>query len=343
MKVFFLTMLIFVLGALPAASLSYSIKSDGTVGLVGDGISCVVSRESILIKHPSFSFGAVGDGGIIHYLDHPFSSASLSPSFSSFSSLKSETGSAFRFNGFTFFSFFGERDGAGIMYEGERWKAGAVYSSPSDDTSYQKNPVSRTDRHTLWGWGDYDGEHLSARVVTSISGKFLFSTLFIAALKIPSLEISYGHGTTAAFSENGDEWESCLSASLSSLFFSVSHELRYARTPVYIGEYRDYEYRIRARMEIQDFTLSDSVTKSFVSGRTKREERISLSWRSFTVGIKIDDRSLFASAGENGVSFEWEDGKAGVKITRTIVSGSGAFSFSLSSSGVSSWIYTRTL
>lgn len=343
MKVFFLTMLILVFVALPAASLSYSIKSDGTVGLACDGITCVVSRESILIKHPSFSFGAVGDGGIIHYLDHPFSSASLSPSFSSFSLSKRETGSAFRLNGFTFFSFFGERDGAGIMYEGGRWKAGAVYASPAEDTTYQKKPLSRTDRRTLWAWGDYNGEYLSARVVTSISGKFLFSTLFIAALKIPSLEVSYGHGSTASFSENADGWESCLSASLSSPFFSVSHELRYARTPIYIGEYRDYEYRIRAHMEIQNFTLSDFVTKSFVSGRTKREERISLSWRSFTVGIKGEERSFFASIEENGMSFEWENGKAGVKIDRRIESGSGVFSFSLSSSGVSSWIYTCTL
>lgn len=343
MKVFFLTLILFILVVTPASSLSYSIHSDGTVDLRDIGFSCSVSRDRFVIKTPLFAFGAVEEGGIIYALDHPFSTGSLSPSLSSYSSSSREGGAAFCYKGFTLFSFFGERDGGGVIWDGGKWKTGALYASPGEDTVYQKNTILRTDRSSLWLFGVYEGEYISGRVMSSLATLRYFSPLFSVSLKLPFLSVTYGLGAVQAFSGRADGWESFIAASLSSSSFSVTHELRLKRDPVYIGEYRDYEYRIKARMTGGDFFLSDSVTKSFTDGRTKREERIELGWRGLTIGLDAEKRTFFASITEGGADITWNDGKAGVKITKTIEGGSGAFSFSLSSSGVSSWIYTCTI
>lgn len=343
MKEFFLTLVMFVLTVTPASSLSYSIHSDGTVDLRDGGVFCSVSRDGTVIKTPLFAFGAVEEGGIIYSLDHPFSSGSLFPSFSSYSPQGREAGAAIRYGGFTLFSFFGERDGGGVIYDGGKWKAGALYASPGEDTDYQKNTVLRTDRSSLWIFGSYDGACLAGRMITSLAGGRSFSPLFKLSLKLPSISITYGCGEVQAFSSSSDGWKSLIAASLSSSSFSVTHELRYERTPVYTGEYRDYEYRIKARIGWGDFFFSDSVTKSFRDGRTKREERIELGWRGVAIGLDAEKRTFSASIEEGGADITWDDGKAGVKITKTIESGRGAFSLSLSSSGVSSWIYTYTL
>ncbi len=343
MKVIFLTFFLFVLSVTPASSLSYSVHSNGTVDLRDGEISFSVSRDRVVIKTPLFAFGAVEEGGIIYALDHPFSSGSLSPSFSSFCSSDKEAGAAFFYKGFTLFSFFGERDGGGVTYEGGKWKAGALYASPGVDNVYQKKTILRTDRHSLWLFGAYEGDCLSTLVMSSFGSLRSFSPLFKVSLKLPSLSLTYGYGAVEAFSAGADGWESLFGATISSSFFSVMHELRYERAPVYTGEYRDYEYRIKARIEGGDFFFSDSVTKNFTNGRTKREEKIELGWRGITIGFNAEKRTFFASVTKGGADITWDDGKAGVKITKTIESSGGAFSFSLSSSGSSSWIYTCSL
>ena len=343
MKVFFLTLIIFVLAVTPAPSLSYSIHSDGTVDL-GDGeLSFTASRNRAVIKSPLFAFGAVEEGGIIYSLDHPFSSGSLSPSFSSYSKSSREAGSAFFYKGLTLFSFFGERDGGGVIIEGGKWKTGALYASPGEDNDYQKKKDLRLDRSSLWLFASYEGDWIKGRVMSSLSSLSSFSSLFRVSLLLPSLSLTYGRGAVQAFSGSADGWESLIAATLSSSSFSVTHELRYERTALYRGEYRDYEYRIKARISAGDFVFSDSVVKNFTSGRTKREEKIELGWRGIRIGFDAEKRTFYASISEGGADITWDDGKAGVKITRTIERDGGVFSFSLSSSGVSSWIYTAFL
>lgn len=342
MKVILLVVLLFLFPAVPAPSMSFSAYSDGTVGVRDDGMTVIISREELLVKMPCFSFGAMGDGGLISVLDHPFSSSSLSPSFSPAKSGKKAVGSCVSYGGFFLFSFFGERGGAGVLYEGERWKAGAVYASPGDDEEYQTEVHLRTDRHTFWLLGEYDGTYLSARVMSSLSGRGYFSSLFRASVKLSGITLTYGRGNVQAFSAGADGWQSMLSASVRSESFSITHTLRYARAPVYIRQYRDYEYRIRGKLRIGPVILSDSVTKTFISGKTKRSEKIALGWEGITIAWNTESGSLSCTLSGGGADVEWGDGKLSVQIRRTISNGNGAFTFSLSSSGSSEWIYTFT-
>ncbi len=342
MKVILLVVLLILLPAVPAPSSSFSAYSDGTVGVKDDGMTLLVSREELLVKTPHFSFGAMGEGGIISVLDHPFSSASLSPSFSPAGNGNRTVGSCVSYGGFFLFSFFGERGGAGVLYEGERWKAGAVYASPGNDDGYQKEVHLRTDRHTFWVLGEYDGTYLVGRVMSSISGKGYFSSLLQAGVKLSAVTLTCGRGNVQAFSDGADRWQSMLSASIRSDSFSITHTFRYASEPVYIREYRDYEYLIRGKLRIGDFILSDSVTKSFTSGKTKRSEKIVLEWNGISLGWNTGSTGVLCTLSNGGVDVEWEEGKLSVQIRRAIESGNGRFTFSLSSSGSSEWIYTYT-
>ena len=342
MKVFFLFPLLFLIPLMPASSFSFSVCSDGTVGMRGDGVNAAISGEEISLELPLFSFGAMEKGGIIYSLDHPFSSSSLSPSFSGAGSKSGTVGTCFSYSSFSFFSFYGEREGAGVVFENDEWTAGLVYAAEEDDGSYQKDVRLRTDRSTFWLFGDYESSFFSARVMSSFSLRGAFSSLFCTSLAVRCLTLTYGRGTVQAFSRRADGWYSFFSASLEGDSFSVSHELRYSPDPVFIREYRDYEYRINGKLNLGDFTLSDAVTKTFSGGKTERGEKIELEWMGLTLGWNTEKDSIYALISRGGAFVKWESGKLSVSVERTIASASSSFTFSLSSSGTSSWVYTYT-
>lgn len=342
MKVLFLIALLFLFPTRPAPSLSFSVCSDGTVGIKDDGIIINVSPDEFSLELPLFSFGAMEKGGIISSFDHPFSSASLSSSFSSAGSGSRTVGSCVSYGGFSLFSFYGERDGAGVLYEGENWKAGVVYASPQEDRDYQKNIHLRLDCRTLWAVGEYEGQLISARVMSSVTEKGSFNSLIRISLRLSCITFSFGRGKLQAFSLDADGWDRELSCKISNDFFSVSHSLRYAPDPVYLREYRDYEYRIRGSLKAGDFSFSDSVTKTFTDGRTKRSEKLEFSWKEVSLAWKRESGSFLLSISRDGASVEWEKGKLSVSIERSIMNSKGSFTFFLSSSGKSGWFYTYT-
>ncbi len=338
MKVIFFFLIGFFLSLSAVSALSLSSSSSGTMRISGDGKSAAVSESGLLIKTGVVSFGSLSGGGIITKIDSPYSSSSVLPSFT-LSSSSPVTGTAVHLSRFTLFSFYGERDGAGLSYDGSSFDAALLYASAGEDGSFQKDRVRRTDSASLWAALSYEWkEHMRITVLGSMTEEGSFSSLFNATLSLRSLSVSYGRGRVQAFLDSGKPWYSSLSVSIDDERFEVEHRIFLSRTPVYLREYRDYEYRVKSTLHLGEFILSDTITKTFLSGRTEREEKTSLSWRAFTLGYRRSTDSFYASLEEGGVEAVWEKGKLEVILREVFTRGNCTITVEISSAGTVSWV-----
>ena len=340
MKVIFSFLIGFFLFVSVLSAFSLSSSSTGRLRISGEEGNAAFTRNGLLLKTDVVSFGSVSGGGIINLIDNPYSSSSVLPSFS-LSSSQSVTGTAVHLSRFTLFSFYGERDGAGLSYDGSELDVTLLYASAGEDGSFQKDRVRRTDSSTLWAALSYEWKkHMKLTVLGSMNTEGGFSALFNASLTLSSLSISYGTGRVQAFLDAGKPWYSSISLSIDDERFEIEHRIFLSRTPVYLREYRDYEYRVKGKLVLGEFSLSDSITKTFLSGRTEREEKASLSWRAFTLGYKRSTDSFYASLEEGGVDAVWEEGKLTVTLTQVFTRGNVTITMKISSKGTVSWVLT---
>ena len=338
MKVIFSFLIGFFLFVSVLSALSMSSSSSGRIRISGGEGSAAFRKDGLLLKTGVVSFGSVSGGGIISLIDNPYSSSSVLPSFS-LSSSKAVTGTALHVSRFTLFSFYGERDGAGLSYDGSAFDVTLLYAQAGEDGSFQKDRVRRTDSSTLWSALSYEWkEYVKLTLLGSMNEKGSFSSLFNASLTLSSLSVSYGMGRVQAFLDSSKPWYSSLSLSIDDERFEIEHRIFLARTPVYLREYRDYEYRVKGKLYLGEFSLSDTITKTFLSGRTEREEKTSLSWRAFTLGYKRSTDSFYASMEEGGVEAVWEDGKLTVTLTEVFTRGNITITMKISSKGTVSWV-----
>lgn len=341
MKAVFTVLLLFLLLTLPLSAVSYTFSSTGDVQIKDGSSTMKVREDGLVIKTPLFSFGSMEEGGIIALLDNPFSSFSLAPSFSIISHDSDIIGSDLCVFDFHLFSFFGKRRGMGVLYDSSALSLGFVFGGKTEDSDYQKDVTLRTDRDTLWGIGEYrSGDCFRLRAVASLSSYRSFSFLFSSSFKFSVLDFAFGYGHTQAFSHSSKKWYTYLRMGIKDEKAEITHELRLARAPVYLREYRDYEYNFTARLTLGDFILKSSISKSFTGGEEKRGGRISITWKWWTFGYKEDSRSLYAAFSKDNVSLEYEDRKLNIEITEDFGRDDISAVFKITSSKRMSWIVT---
>lgn len=341
MKVYFFILLFALFLVLPASSVSLKSSSDGGVE-IRDGSSLVRFKDrGILIRTPVFSFGSISGGGLLSLLDDPYSSSSLNPSFSTLSQSSREVGTEVVVSKLHLFSFFGERDGGGVLYDGELLDLALVWGGEGEDTDYQKDSLLRTGMKTLWGVGRLEKDRaFSLTVIASASGFKSFSLLVLSSVKYSSIDAAAGFGRTQAFSPEAGAWYRYMRAGISTGGVEIIHELRLGGEPVYLREYRDYEYSVTGKLSLGGVLLKSSITKSFLSGREKREEKMSLTWKELTVGYKNTGGRFFASFTGNRVKIEYEDGKLSVGMSHVFSSDDISVDFNITSEGRISWSVT---
>lgn len=340
MKVIFTFLFVLVLLSYALPAFSFSFTSDGRAGPSGNGYSSFLGKDALVLKTDTVSFGSLSGGGIIVLIDNPYSSSSVLPSFS-LSSSSSVTGAALHLSSFTVFSFYGERDGLGLSYDGSAIDITLLYADAGEDEDFQKDRVRRTDTSSLWLALSYERKSLmKMTVLGSMSRPGQFSSLFSFSLILQSITVSYGMGRVQAFLDDGKPWYSSFSISVDDERFDIEHRVYLARSPVYLREYRDYEYRVKGRLKLGNLVISDTITKTFLSGKTEREEKTALSWRGITIGYSRSTDSLYASIEKGGVNAVLEKGKLTVTLTESFTAGAFTIRMRISSEGTVSWVVT---
>lgn len=300
-----------------------------------------ILENGLSIKTPLFSFGSMEEGGIIALLDDPYSSFSLAPSFSAASPDSVIIGSDLCVFDFHLFSFYGKRRGMGVLYDSSSLSLGFVAACKAEDCDYQKDVTMRTDRNTLWGIGEYrSGDALRIRAVASVCGYRGLSFLLSTSIRVSVLDFSFAHGHTQAFSSSAKKWYTYLRIGIKDEKVEITHVLKLARAPLYLRQYRDYEYSFAGKFTFGDFILKSSISKSFTDGKERREERVSLTWKWVTLGCRGDNGSLIASFRKDNVALSYEDGKLNVEIKQDFGRNDISVVFRLSSDSIMRWTVT---
>ncbi len=334
MKVVFLVFLIFFIFVTPVLPFSFIQSSKGVIEIKENNSSFRFGINGISVKTPSFCFGTIEDGGIIALLDSPHSSYTLSPYFT-LSSEDKTMGALFSLPYVNIFSFLGDRDGIGVEYKKGTLLLSLIYGSPAEDGDIQKERLRRRDGHTIWGTASYiwDGM-LSFRVMSSFNNLSSFSLFFSSSLSFSVFTLSFSSGRIEAFSSGDKEWQNHYSLKINTASFSSEHSLYMGRDPIYLKEYRDYEFSFSGKLKIGELYLSSSLNKSFVDGREKRENRLTLGYSYYRVGYKD---GLFLSFEKDGLSVEYSGGVLAVSYLMTLESDSITMKFSFSNKNTLNW------
>ena len=101
-----------------------------------------------------------------------------------------------------------------------------------------------------------------------------------------------------------------------------------------LKEYRDYEFSFSGKLKIGEVYLSSSLNKSFIDGREKRENRLTLGYSYYRVGYKD---GLFLSFEKDGLSVEYSGGVIAVSYLMTFESDSLTMKFSFSNKNTLNW------
>ena len=309
MKVILSLFIFLVVISVRLSSFSLSAPSSGTVEIKGDGTVLKFGTDEVLIKSPSFNFGDMEDGGIIRAVNNPYCSFSFLPSFSLYSPSSRIFGtSIILLSRLHLFSFLGERKGAGVVWKENSFTLALLYGTPASDNIYQTKAVERTRSHTLWVGAEYRmGNVFYIRGIASLAAMRVFSFSALSSVSFSIFTITLGRGRVQAFSSVNKPWMNYASLEIKSDEFEIKHELRMADDPVYLREYRDYEYSVNARLTLCSVTLTSNIKKTFTSGREKREERINLNYGPFTIGYKRSTDSIYLKLERNGIKIEYED------------------------------------
>lgn len=334
MKVVFLVFLIFFIFVTPVLSFSFSRSSKGVIEIKENNSSFRFGINGISVKTPSFCFGTIEDGGIFALLDSPHSSYTLSPYFT-LSSKDKTTGALLSLPYVNIFSFLGDRDGVGVEYKKGTLLLSLIYGSPAEDWDIQKERMRRRDGHTIWGTASYiwNGK-LSLRVMSSLHNFSFFSFFFSSSLTFSPFTLSFSSGRIESFSADDKEWQTHYSLKINTGSFSSVHSLYMGRDPVYLKEYRDYEFSFSGKLKIGEVYLSSSLNKSFIDGREKRENRLTLGYSYYSVGYRD---GLFLSFEKDGLSVEYSGGVLAVSYLMTLESDSITIKFSFSNKNTLNW------
>ncbi len=321
------------------SSFSLSATSSGTVEIKGDGTVIKFGTDEVLIKSPSFNFGDMEDGGIIAALNSPYSSYSLLPSFSLYSPSSRIFGSSVILDHrLHLFSFLGERKGAGVVWKENSFTLSLLYGTPRKDGVYQTKGVERTKSHTLWALGEYAlGKVFYIRGMASLASMRVFSFSVLSSVSFSLFTITLGRGRVQAFTAVKNSWMNYAAVEIKGEDFEIKHELKMEDDPVYLREYRDYEYNMNAKLTLWSVTLTSTIKKTFTSGREKREERINIIWGPFTVGYKRSTNSLYLKLERNGIKIEYEDEVMSIAVTSRFEEGRVAVTTEISSKRVMKW------
>lgn len=339
MKVILSLLIFLLLISVRLYSFSLSATSLGTVEIKGDGTTLKFGTDEALIKSPSFNFGDMEDGGIIAALNNPYSSYSLLPSFSLYSPSSRIFGSSVILAGrLNLFSFLGERKGAGVVWKENSFTLALLYGTPRKDGVYQTKGTERTKSHTLWALGEYAlGKVFYIRGMASLAAMRVFSFSFLSSVSFSLFTITIGRGRVQAFTSVKNSWMNYAAVEIKSEDFEIKHELKMEDEPVYLREYRDYEYNMNAKLTLWSVSLTSTIKKTFTSGREKREERINLSYGPFTVGYKRSTNSLYLKLERNGIKIEYEDEVMSIAVTSRFEEGRVAVTTEISSKRVMKW------
>ncbi len=333
----YLFLFFLLVSVMPLPALTFSYTSGGAVSAEGENALLSFSSETFLIRTDLVSFGSMAGGGILAAIDDPFSSYSITPYFSSLRFSSGMSAAAFSPGNFTFFSFSGKRNGAGASWKGKNMTASLLFASSADDSDVQKEPLLRLNRSVIWGAVEYKGNSLfSFRLLSSLTEWHSLSLSLRTAIHIRPFSVSFGHGRVQAFAKEGNPWCTFFSVTLDENGFCITHTLKMGREGLYVGEYRDYEYLIEAKLKAGSITFFDKVKKSFTAGKTGRRETIGISWRDFTLSWTENDGFSLALR-KDGVSVSMDEGGLDVVLSGTLDSGSVSLSFSLDESRFSRW------
>lgn len=341
MKSVFTVLLLSLFLILPLGALSYTFSSLGEMEVRDGAYRVGVREDGLIIKTPLFSFGSLEEGGIIALLDNPYSSFSLVPSFSIASPDCGIIGSELSVFDFHLFSFFGKRRGMGVLYDTSSLSLGLVFGKKSEDCDYQKDITMRTGTDTFWCIGEYrSGDDFHLRAIASMSDYRGFSFLMVSSFRVSVIDFAFGYGHTQAFSSGAQNWYSYLKMGIKNEKAEITHSIRLARAPIYLREYRDYEYNFIGRLTFGDYILKTSISKRFLCGEEKREARFSITWKWLSFGYRQDKGSIFASFKKDNVSLEYENGKLNIAIKQDFGRANISAVFKITSTSRMSWEVT---
>ncbi len=340
MKVILSLIVVLILSPLCLSSFVVYTPFSGSVEIKGEGTIFKFGTDEALIKSPSFNFGDLEDGGVIAAINNPYSSFSLLPSFSSYSSSSRIFGSGITLSGsLHLFSFLGERKGLGVVWKENSFALALLYGTPGKEKVYQTKGINRTGSHTLWVITEYSmAEVFSIRGMASMADADAFSFSFLSSVSFSYFKITLGQGRVQTFSHASNLWMNYMAVEINSGDFRIKHELKMEDEPVYLREYRDYEYSVEGRIMLYSVTLSSSIKKTFQSGREKREERINLSYSYFTLGYKRSTDSVYIKFEKDGLEVEYEDGELSLGYTYLFEEEKTAIETVISSKGTMKWL-----
>lgn len=337
MKVVFLVFAILFIFITPAFPLSFTQSSTGVIEIKGMNFLGRAARNGILVKTPSFNFGSIEDGGIIALLDNPHASYTLVPYFS-LSAEDKTLGSGLSFSHFSLFSFLGDRDGLGLQYKTGTFSLTFIYAGKAEDDDIQKEAVLRRDRSSLWGIASYiwNGK-LSLRAMASLSSFSSLSLFFRSSLKFSVFTLTFSSGRVEAFSSKSKNWQNHYSLKIKTPSFEGEHKLSMGRDPIYVYEYRDYDFSFKGRLTLGVFSLSSSVDKRFIEGKESRKEEITLSIYDISIGYRDEKKTFFVRYEKNGLKVEYEKGKMTLDYSFVLETEDVTMTYSISSEKTLNW------
>lgn len=306
MKVFFLFVLV----------LSHSFLLFGyTLTLSENKIELKIDEEKIIydarnssvsIDTSLLKYGGVGEAGLSYLSSSPFSSSSLIPQISQSNKEKIVILSPF-------YLIDGTRKAFGFFFYNKVFSFNSMVAEAKEDTSYIKKSLYRTNLPTLWLGIETKYNRVKVRFLSSISSDFSLSSLIYINAGFSIFSFSFGKGKIESYSGEEDRWENMYSLKMEGECFKTEHTLYYSDEPFYSFSYRDVMYTSYSVLEVGDFVFIDSLEKSFINGKEKRKESLSIKYENLAVGFDTS-KGVFFSLVCDGVKIDYEKGKPTLTI-----------------------------
>ena len=344
MKVVFSVLFFMAIILIPALSISVNVSSSYDWEISGDDFLFKAGKNGILFKSPSFSFGNISSGGIIHMLDNPYSTISFKPAFYKYKKSSALYGASWNINEkMCLLSFSGERDGVGFSYDSDRLSLLFVSVLSSVDLDYQKSTVLRRNTAVSYLASQYRMKYFSLFVLSSLSSLYSFNALFRLSLSFSLFSLQYGRGRVQSLISVENPYYSYFSFKIESDVYFFRNELRLMNDPIYINQYRDYEYTAESRLKILNAVLSVKTEKTFTSGKEKRNEIFSLFWNGFTFGWKSSGASFFAQYEKDRIKIDYTDGALSIRVGLAVNSDAFTIEMSFSSKKMMAWTISAVI
>lgn len=312
----------------PIGASYYSISSSSNKVRIGNGESKVVLEgKNFLVDTPHIKVGTSASINLLQMIEEPFILSPVTPPL--IREGESRLTSKIFIVIFKSFSIFSFSRGGGLSFFKENFSFSAIYQKGIKDSSYQKNSLDRLDRDCSWFMFNMEYPSIELRTILSLSQMSKLSGLIRLSVKYNIFEVGLGRGRIQLLTKKENVWDSYLSLQIKDEALSASYELYIKDKPIYQGEFRDYDYNSSVTFNFREIQLKNTTKKSFISGKEKREEKISIKWRCFTLGTKDLD-SLFFILESEKVKVEIAPDELSVKIERMVENDKIKFSLELS-------------